>query len=93
VKHIPAWFPGAGFQKTAKEWADNLNQMVDQPFQFVKKEMERAINPLNAAITDFEQAAGTAEHSFTSKLLEDQGGSPTEEFDIKWLAASLYSGK
>ncbi|KAJ7282028.1 cytochrome P450 [Mycena rebaudengoi] len=77
VKHIPAWFPGAGFQKTAKEWADNLNQMVDQPFQFVKKEME--------------SVAGTAEHSFTSKLLEDQGGSPTEEFDIKWLAASLYS--
>jgi hypothetical protein len=38
------------------------------------------------------QAAGTAPASFTSNLLEDKRLAPEEEFDLKWSAASLYSG-
>ncbi|KAJ7460740.1 cytochrome P450 [Mycena latifolia] len=75
LRHIPSWFPGAGFQRTAKSWAETLHQMVEQPYQFVKQQM----------------AAGTAENSLVYRLL-DQGVSSKEEFDVKWLAASLYSG-
>jgi hypothetical protein len=44
VRHIPSWFPGAGFQTTAKAWASTLNNMVDQPYQFVKQQMVRIPN-------------------------------------------------
>jgi len=76
LRHIPSWFPGAGFQTTAKAWASTLNNMVDQPYQFVKQQM----------------AAGTVPASFIANLLEDKNLPPEEEFDLKWSAASLYSG-
>lgn len=38
------------------------------------------------------QASGTAQLSFTSTLLEGKRLSEEEEFDLKWSAASLYSG-
>ncbi|KAJ7156841.1 cytochrome P450 [Mycena crocata] len=76
LRHLPSWFPGTGFQKIAKSWAETLYQMAEQPFQFVKQQT----------------AAGTAEQSFVSTLLDGKNLSAAEEFDVKWLAASLYSG-
>jgi cytochrome P450 len=76
LRHIPDWFPGASFKKTAKEWSATLNQMVDQPYNFVKKQI----------------AAGSAEPSYVSKLVEGKVLSPEQEFEIKWSSASLYSG-
>ncbi|KAL0945844.1 hypothetical protein HGRIS_012127 [Hohenbuehelia grisea] len=75
LAYLPEWFPGAGFQKTAKKWARTLNDMVDLPFQFVKKEMASSAAPV----------------SFVSSLL-DQHLEDEKEFDVKWSAASLYSG-
>ncbi|KAG5654671.1 hypothetical protein H0H81_009920 [Sphagnurus paluster] len=54
LRHVPTWFPGAGFQRTAKLWASTLVEMVEQPHEYVKRQM----------------AAGTAPISFTSSLLE-----------------------
>jgi hypothetical protein len=77
LKHLPAWMPGAGFRRTAKEWNDILREMVDMPYNFTKQQM----------------AAGTAPSSFVSNLLEGRKLSTDEVFNIKWSAASLYSGK
>lgn len=76
LRYIPMWFPGAGFRRKASVWAATLFEMVEQPHNFVKKQM----------------AAGTATHSFSSALLEGQKLTADEEFDLKWSAASLYSG-
>ncbi|PPQ73581.1 hypothetical protein CVT26_010565 [Gymnopilus dilepis] len=76
LRHIPEWFPGASFRKTAKKWADTLNTLVEMPHQYVKKQME----------------LGTAKASFTSQLLDSANLTVEEEEDIKWSAASLYSG-
>ncbi|KAF9011764.1 cytochrome P450 [Cyathus striatus] len=76
LRHLPDWFPGAGFKKTASAWAATLNSMIEGPHQFVKQQM----------------AEGAAEVSFTSSLLEEPGLTPEREFDIKWSAGSLYSG-
>ncbi|KAF8635472.1 hypothetical protein AX15_000445 [Amanita polypyramis BW_CC] len=74
---LPRWFPGAGFKKTAEEWRKKLYEMVEEPYQFVKKEME----------------LGTADPSMLYKLLENESDlSEAELFDIKWATASLYSG-
>jgi hypothetical protein len=39
VRHIPEWFPGAGFQKTAKKMRKTLNDLAERPFAFVKSQM------------------------------------------------------
>ncbi|KAG6815618.1 hypothetical protein H0H87_012888, partial [Tephrocybe sp. NHM501043] len=76
LRHVPAWFPGAGFQRMAKEWSATLHEMVDRPHNYVKREM----------------AAGRAPVSFTSRLMEGENVDAEEEFAIKWSAASLYAG-
>ncbi|TFK29251.1 cytochrome P450 [Coprinopsis marcescibilis] len=75
LKHLPVWFPGAGFRSRANEWSQTLVQMVEQPYAFVKQQL----------------ANGVAQVSFTSVMLENKHLSPEEEFDLKWSAASLYS--
>ncbi|KAF8665749.1 hypothetical protein AX16_000197 [Volvariella volvacea WC 439] len=76
LRHIPQWFPGADFQRKARSWASTLADMVELPHNYVKQQL----------------AAGTAPISFSSTLLESKQLTSEEEFDLKWSAASLYSG-
>ncbi|KAF9453375.1 cytochrome P450 [Macrolepiota fuliginosa MF-IS2] len=76
LNRLPDWFPGTGFKETAREWANTLDNMIEQPYQYVKDQL----------------SLGTAELSFTARLLEEPGLTPEKEFDIKWTAGSLYSG-
>lgn len=39
VKYMPAWFPGAGFKRTAQEWKKQLESVVDKPYAFVHRRM------------------------------------------------------
>jgi hypothetical protein len=39
VRHLPNWFPGAGFLQTAKAWAATLEEMVDKPYNLAKKQI------------------------------------------------------
>lgn len=41
VKHIPAWFPGASFQRTAQKWREIVYRSVEEPVAFVKQQMVR----------------------------------------------------
>ncbi|KAJ3821601.1 cytochrome P450 [Lentinula raphanica] len=76
LKHVPDWMPGADFKRQAKQWAATLVEMVEQPHNFVKQQIN----------------AGTAKISFTASMLESKPLTEEEEFDLKWSAASLYSG-
>ncbi|KAF8810262.1 cytochrome P450 [Phlegmacium glaucopus] len=62
--------------RTAVHWAETLTKMVEAPHQFVKQQM----------------ASGTAESSFTSRLLEGSHITAEQERDIKWSALSIYGG-
>ncbi|KAG1745676.1 cytochrome P450 [Suillus lakei] len=73
---VPAWLPGAGFKRIAREWRETLEEMVSAPHKFVKDQM----------------AAGIAPISFTSNLLEGSDGSAEEDHVVKWSAFSLYAG-
>ncbi|KAG1819138.1 cytochrome P450 [Suillus subaureus] len=73
---VPEWFPGAGFKRLAREWRQNLKEMVDVPYKFVKEQMDAGIAPI----------------SFTSNLLEGRTLSAVEDHIVKWSAASLYAG-
>ena len=39
VKHIPAWLPGASFQRAAQAMRRELDRLYDVPLAFVKGEM------------------------------------------------------
>jgi len=76
LQYAPDWFPGAGWKTKAKQYARLLEDMAETPHQFVKDQL----------------AAGTAISSFTSELLDNGEITPETEYNIKWSAASLYSG-
>ncbi|KAL1700731.1 cytochrome P450 [Schizophyllum commune] len=74
---LPDWSLGAGFKSIGRAWRETLDRMADLPYDFVKSQID----------------LGTAEPSFTANLLDARRNiTPDEEFDLKWSAASLYSG-
>ncbi|KAJ7812014.1 cytochrome P450 [Mycena olivaceomarginata] len=73
IRYWPEWLPGGGFHTLAKMWSKQVHDTVNTGLDYVKKEM----------------AAGTAETSFLSNLLEE--GSH-ENYLIKWAAASIQVG-
>ncbi|KAJ7210495.1 cytochrome P450 [Mycena pura] len=72
-RYWPEWLPGGGFHTTARVWSKQLYDTIDAGLEYVKKEM----------------AAGTAETSFLSTLLEEKRH---EDHLIKWAAATIEVG-
>lgn len=50
LRFVPAWFPGAGFQRKGNEWKALLDRMITAPFDWTKGQV----------------ATGDAEYSFVS---------------------------
>ncbi|RXW13378.1 hypothetical protein EST38_g12477 [Candolleomyces aberdarensis] len=40
LKCVPAWFPGASFQRKAREWSKAIRDMVEVPYAETKKNIE-----------------------------------------------------
>ncbi|KAH9067874.1 cytochrome P450 [Lactarius vividus] len=79
LKYLPTWFPGAGFRRKAAVWKEIIVDSVDFPFSLLKASMN----------------TGTAPPSFCSTLLQELNPATAtlgiEEFDIKWIANSMYA--
>jgi hypothetical protein len=41
VRHIPSWFPGAEFKRTAKVWRAKLERFINEPHEWAKSQMVR----------------------------------------------------
>ncbi|KAJ5424189.1 Cytochrome P450 E-class group I [Penicillium cf. griseofulvum] len=76
LKYLPAWFPGAGFQRTAREWRDALTTLAEKPYAFVLHQRSK----------------GKDVDSYVSRHLDalDRPVTPDEESVIKWTAAIIY---
>ncbi|KAL3458739.1 putative cytochrome P450 oxidoreductase OrdA-like protein [Aspergillus heterothallicus] len=79
LKYIPAWFPGAEFQRTAQRFKKHSHALADVPFAFVRRQMKQP---------------GVETSSCLANLLRDGGISAgsQEEVNVKWSSASLYGG-
>ncbi|KAJ7765339.1 cytochrome P450 [Mycena metata] len=79
LKHIPAWVPGAGFQRKAQYWKQETAKMLNTPFVITKQAL----------------ADGVAPPSFTRHALDNmdtsEDGRSQEEL-LKWMAADIYVG-
>jgi cytochrome P450 len=73
---LPEWFPGVQSKKTARLWKKTTTAMVEEPYAYVKRQIELRSNDV----------------SYVSKMLEqyESSPSPEEEHAIKWTAATLY---
>ncbi|KIP11879.1 hypothetical protein PHLGIDRAFT_124541 [Phlebiopsis gigantea 11061_1 CR5-6] len=76
LRYVPNWVPGAGFQKKAMQWRRRAEEMADVPFELVKRRMMDHTNTPNYVLS----------------LLESERLEGDKEFNIKWSAASIYSG-
>ncbi|KJA26057.1 hypothetical protein HYPSUDRAFT_347562 [Hypholoma sublateritium FD-334 SS-4] len=79
LKHIPDWFPGAGFKRMARDGAKKSRDLRDIPFHVVKDSM----------------ANGSAEQSFVCDHLEElkiEGASNVKEVEdtIRNCAGIIY---
>jgi len=52
VRHLPEWFPGAGFKKKAKLWSSTLHELVEQPHNYVKEQLVNNIESISQSISD-----------------------------------------
>ncbi|KAJ3549201.1 hypothetical protein NMY22_g974 [Coprinellus aureogranulatus] len=75
LKHVPEWFPGAGFKREAKEMKAILNNAATAPYEWVKKHMVtgEALMP-NLCGTTFSEAGGPL--------------APEQEETLRWAAIS-----
>ena len=95
VTYIPAWFPGAGWKRTALDWRKDLNKMCDSPYEFTKTQLVRiSFNYYLFCISNlhpcFIQRTGTADPSLVSLQMENYAD---REAIIKDAASSMYAGK
>ncbi|KAI9001296.1 cytochrome P450 [Trametes punicea] len=63
LRHIPSWVPGAQWKRKVAEQKNNLDWMINMPFDWVKEKMK----------------AGTALPSFAATLLETNSDPEREE--------------
>ncbi|KAF4446721.1 hypothetical protein F53441_9654 [Fusarium austroafricanum] len=77
LRHLPEWFPGTGFKKTAKTFRQHLLQNVRDPYNYVKEQMAR----------------GNDDVSYVAGLIKDvhRKIDPEEEGVIQWTAASMMN--
>ncbi|KAH9843975.1 cytochrome P450 [Rhodofomes roseus] len=62
LKRVPAWFPGAGWKRTALAWRRDLEAMCDIPFNYTKQQL----------------MSGKASPSFVAMNVDLDGGSERE---------------
>lgn len=82
MKYLPEWSPFIKFKQQAAKWKQIDQAHRDRPFTYVEKQMVGGLLCWIAGteVNDLfiSQAEGVAEECFTSKLLENEDGSPVD---------------
>ncbi|KAJ4496923.1 cytochrome P450 [Lentinula lateritia] len=79
LKHIPEWFPGADFQRKAREWSDLRMNMTKSIFNVTKEKVAMGI-------------AAPSLTSFALDEMDDNQDSASQEDLIKITAVTAFSG-
>ncbi|KAK8912956.1 hypothetical protein H634G_10251 [Metarhizium anisopliae BRIP 53293] len=83
IKHLPDWFPGTSYRKTAKEWKEINEAAAELPYDFVKRQMsQKAHRP--SYVSNLLEKNMIKTGNETSMTLDDEEA-------IKWTAVSLYA--
>ncbi|KAJ7633666.1 cytochrome P450 [Mycena polygramma] len=74
LKHIPEWFPGAGFKRQAKEWRKLAHAMRDVPFAETKRQMDLGIAPSSFTANSLAALSCSEDLYFTENTLRAAAG-------------------
>ncbi|KXN84611.1 O-methylsterigmatocystin oxidoreductase [Leucoagaricus sp. SymC.cos] len=72
LKHLPSWFPGAGFRKQAAEWARYVHSLRTDTFASLKEKMERGAARPCIAKAMLEQASHDGDSAV--EIIQDATG-------------------
>ncbi|KAF7288548.1 Cytochrome P450 [Mycena chlorophos] len=53
LRHLPGWLPGFGFQRFCNDTRALVNRMMDEPYEFAKKNMATGADTTVSALTTF----------------------------------------
>lgn len=71
LKYIPEWFPGASFQRIAREWKELWQRFISLTFQAAEANIVSLISRKSSKFYLFiRQSSGSAERSFVSASLD-----------------------
>ncbi len=97
LKYIPAWFPGAGFQRQAKVWKKDTVDMAAKPYHMVERWLVSLFSyicvHLSHECPKREGGASAAAQSFVASELESPDTDPTKAEMIKNVGATIYAGR
>ena len=94
---MPTWFPGAGFKKKALKAKFDVDEMINWPFEKVKRQMVSMFICIKYSTYTL-QIHGTAVPSLVSIHLdhEHERRTPSEresfEYNLKNVAGTAYEG-
>ncbi|KAJ7063526.1 cytochrome P450 [Mycena amicta] len=88
LKYVPAWFPGAGFQRQASEWRALSRDMLEKPYAEAKQIIASSSLFASPCSTPISQASGKAPHSFTLDGLRIVEQSDNKEYLQKVVQAT-----
>ncbi|KAF5335634.1 hypothetical protein D9758_014794 [Tetrapyrgos nigripes] len=84
LKHIPDWFPGAGFKRQAKEWNKYVSAMAVVPMEFAKGAIAKG---------DFiPSVASSALEKIASEPSPTTHRQPEPEKVVQAVLATMYAG-
>ncbi|KAH7096828.1 cytochrome P450 [Auriculariales sp. MPI-PUGE-AT-0066] len=75
LKHVPEWFPGAQFKRTAREWKDVIHRTLTYPLGWVEEQIR----------------LGKAEPSFARDYMALVASSEEERTMFREILGSLYA--
>ncbi|KAK6339245.1 hypothetical protein TWF718_008668 [Orbilia javanica] len=84
LRYLPEWFPGASFKKTARVWRKHVEDTVNMPYQFARRQMAADCHHqsyVSRMVGEFEASKGN----------DGAGLSPEDEQAIILTAASFYA--
>ena len=104
LQYVPAWVPGAGFQKKFAAWRNEVRDMLELPFAESKRTWVRIVPYRNSLVqtlclTSLRKARGEGYHSASHEMLDQisqAGMSPAQARDEERIAkigaANAYAG-
>lgn len=95
LRFLPSWFPGGGFKNEAKWMKALVNDMAAVPYDLTKDKIVRFFSVPPVSNVDLLLQAHNVElpPNLITDCLDTKKLDPETEYNIKWAAASIYSGK
>ncbi|THH18673.1 hypothetical protein EW146_g2333 [Bondarzewia mesenterica] len=66
LKHVPYWFPGAGFKRQGREWMKDSRAMLDKPYEVVKEQMDSGIAGPSVMTIELENLSSSKDVDITT---------------------------